>query len=178
MTPASYAKGGKGAHIRFTIVPSDLGLLLVATTAKGVCFVALGDEEEELRGELQTEFPAAEEITRDDENLTPAVASLSAYLEGRTPHTELPLDVRATAFQRRVWQELLAIPCGEIRTYSEIAAKMGVPKAQRAVGRACATNPVSLLIPCHRALRSDGKLAGYRWGINRKKALLELEGVE
>jgi AraC family transcriptional regulator of adaptative response/methylated-DNA-[protein]-cysteine methyltransferase len=178
MTPASYAKGGKGARIRYTIVPSTLGPLLVATTGRGVCFVALGDDDGALVDELKSEFPAADEIARDDENLTPAVASLTAYLQGRAPHAELPLDVRATAFQRRVWQELLAIPCGETRTYSEIAAKLGLPKAQRAVGRACATNPVSLLIPCHRALRSDGKLAGYRWGINRKKALLELEGVE
>jgi len=98
-----------------------------------------------------------------------------AYLEGKTPHAELPLDVQATAFQRRVWQELIAIPCGETRSYSEIAENLGVPKGQRAVGRACATNPVSLVIPCHRALRENGELGGYRWGLERKAALLTNE---
>ena len=97
------------------------------------------------------------------------------YLEGETPHVDLPLDVRATAFQRRVWQELIAIPCGETRSYSEIAERLGLPNGQRAVGRACATNPVSIVIPCHRALRADGGLGGYRWGLKRKRALLDHE---
>ena len=177
MTPASYAKGGQGARIHYTIVPSPLGRLLIAATDKGVCFVALGDREEALTQDLEAEFPAAAEITRNDEALAATVETVVAYLQGRVPHVDLPLDVRATAFQRRVWQELLAIPPGETRTYSQIAETLGLPKGQRAVGRACATNPVSLLIPCHRALRADGGLGGYRWGLGRKQALLSLESA-
>lgn len=175
MTPASYAKGGQGAHISYTIVTSPLGRLLVAATAKGICFLSLGDDDEALVDALEAEFPAAEAIDRDDEAIAPSIEILFAYLRGEAPHPELPLDVRATAFQRRVWQELIAIPCGEIRSYSEIAEALGLPKGQRAVGRACATNPVSLIVPCHRALREDGGLGGYRWGLNRKQALLALE---
>ena len=177
MTPASYAKGGRGARIHYTVIGSPLGRLLVAATEKGVCFVALGEHESTLAQGLEAEFPAAEEITRNDDALAATVESLVAYLEGRSPHVDLPLDVRATAFQRRVWQELLAIPPGETRSYSQIAESLGLPKGQRAVGRACATNPVSLLIPCHRALRADGNLGGYRWGLGRKQALLTLEAA-
>jgi len=175
MTPASYAKGGKGAFIAYDIVESPLGRLLVAATAKGLCFLSLGNDDEKLVVELQREFPQAESIARDQHSIAQSVSVVIDYLEGKTPHAELPLDVRATAFQRRVWQELIAIPCGEIRTYSEIAQALGVPRGQRAVGRACATNPVSLVIPCHRALREDGGLGGYRWGLERKAALLENE---
>ena len=137
--------------------------------------MALDNDDDALRCTLEAEFPAATGVTRNDDALAPAVDSLVEYLEGKVPDIDLPLDVRATAFQRRVWQELLAIPAGETRTYAEIARSLGVPKGQRAVGRACATNPVSLLIPCHRALRSDGGLGGYRWGLGRKEALLTLE---
>ncbi len=175
MTPASYAKGGKGAVIAYDIVESPLGRLLVAATAKGLCFLSLGSDDAKLVAELQREFPQAESIARDEHSIAQSVSVVIDYLEGKTPHVELPLDVRATAFQRRVWQELIAIPCGEIRTYSEIAQALGVPRGQRAVGRACATNPVSLVIPCHRALREDGGLGGYRWGLERKAALLENE---
>ncbi len=175
MTPASYAAGGKGARIVYATVESPLGRLLVAATAKGVCFVSLGADDDALEETLRAEFPAAEEIRRDEQAITPALQVLLRHLAGQTPHARLPLDVRATAFQRRVWQELLAIPYGETRTYSEIAERLGVPKGQRAVGRACATNPVSILIPCHRALRQDGALAGYRWGVERKRALLARE---
>ena len=175
MTPASYAKGGKGARIAYAIVESPLGRLLVAATAKGVCFLALGDEDADLARNLRKEFPEAEEILADEAAIAPALEVLLSHLAGETPHLGLPLDVRATAFQRRVWQELLAIPYGETRTYSQIAERLGVPKGQRAVGRACATNPVSILIPCHRAQRQNGSLAGYRWGVDRKRALLELE---
>ena len=179
MTPASYAKGGKGARINFTTVDSPLGFLLVAATARGVCFVSLGDSEGALEGILRQEFPSAD-IVRDDAAIAPALETLLAYLEGQTPHIDLPLDVRATAFQRRVWQELLAIPAGETRSYADIAAAIGNPKSQRAVGRACASNPVALVVPCHRALREDGGLGGYRWGPERKEALLnhELEMVD
>ena len=179
MTPASYAKGGEGARINYTVVPSQLGFLLVAATARGVCFVSLGDSEGALEGILRQEFPSAD-IVRDDAAIAPALETLLAYLEGQTPHIDLPLDVRATAFQRRVWQELLAIPAGETRSYADIAAAIGNPKSQRAVGRACASNPVALVVPCHRALREDGGLGGYRWGPERKEALLnhELEMVD
>ncbi len=179
MTPASYAKGGKGAGINYTVVPSPLGFLLVAATARGVCFVSLGDSEGALEAILRQEFPSAD-IVRDDAAIAPALETLLAYLEGQTPHIDLPLDVRATAFQRRVWQELLAIPAGETRSYGDIAAAIGNPKGQRAVGRACASNPVALVVPCHRALREDGGLGGYRWGPERKEALLnhELEMVD
>ncbi|RDD63143.1 bifunctional transcriptional activator/DNA repair enzyme AdaA [Ferruginivarius sediminum] len=175
MTPASYAKGGAGARIAFGTIDSPLGLLIVAATDKGVCFVALGDSDEYLEHELRQEFPKADEIRRDDEAIRPALEVLLDYLTGRTPHMDLPLDVRATAFQRRVWQGLLAIPYGETRTYKQLAESLGIPKGQRAVGSACARNPVSLLVPCHRALRGDGGFGGYRWGVKRKKALLERE---
>ena len=175
MTPASYAKGGKGARIAYAIVGCPLGRLLVAATAKGVCFVSIGDRDGELERSLRAEFPEADEIAPDEAAIAPALEVLLRHLAGETPHLALPLDIRATAFQRRVWQELLAIPYGETRTYSQIADRLGVPKGQRAVGRACATNPVSILIPCHRALRQNGSLAGYRWGVERKRALLARE---
>ena len=175
MTPASYAKGGKGAKIAYDVVDSPHGRLLVAATAKGLCFLSLGSADEALVEALHHEFPQADSITRDQHSIAQSVAVVIAFLEGKTPNAELPLDVQATAFQRRVWQELIAIPCGETRSYSEIAGNLGVPKGQRAVGRACATNPVALVIPCHRALRENGELGGYRWGLERKAALLENE---
>ncbi len=175
MTPASYAKGGKGAEIAYDVVASPLGRLLVAATAKGLCFLSLGNDDDALIAELEQEFPKAESITRDRHSIAQSVAVVIDFLEGKTPNAELPLDVQATAFQRRVWQELIAIPCGETRSYSEIAESLGVPKGQRAVGRACATNPVSLVIPCHRALRENGELGGYRWGLDRKAVLLTKE---
>lgn len=175
MTPASYAKGGKGAEIAYDVVASPLGRLLVAATAKGLCFLSLGNDDDALIAELEQEFPKAESITRDRHSIAQSVAVVIDFLEGKTPNAELPLDVQATAFQRRVWQELIAIPCGETRSYSEIAENLGVPKGQRAVGRACATNPVSLVIPCHRALRENGELGGYRWGLDRKAVLLTKE---
>jgi AraC family transcriptional regulator of adaptative response/methylated-DNA-[protein]-cysteine methyltransferase len=175
MTPASYAKGGKGARIAYATVESPLGRLLVAATAKGVCFVSLGDTDAPLVAALEAEFPEAAVIVRDEDAIAPALDDLLAHLEGKTPHLSLPLDVRATAFQRRVWQELMAIPPSETRSYSEIAAALGLPKGQRAVGRACATNPVAIVVPCHRALREDGHLGGYRWGLERKASLLRRE---
>jgi len=177
MTPASYAKGGKGARIAYSIVGSPLGRLLVAATDKGVCFVSLGEDDTGLAQTLAREFPAAEELRRDDILIAPAIEALVAHLTGETPHVALPLDVRATAFQRRVWQELTTIPAGEIRTYAEIAQAIGLPRGQRAVARACATNPVAIVVPCHRVLREDGKLGGYRWGMERKRSLLEREAA-
>jgi len=175
MTPATYAKGGRNARIAYALADSALGRLLVAATARGICFVGLGETDEELERALRREFPAAEEIRREDAALGAAVAALLRYIAGEEPHVDLPLDIRATAFQRRVWEELRRIPHGETRTYSEIARALGDPKARRAVGRACATNPVPLVVPCHRALRQDGALGGYRWGVERKRALIDQE---
>lgn len=177
MTPGTYAKGGRGAAIVYAIRPSPLGRLLVAATGKGLCFVALDDDEAALLDGLRREFPAAESIARDDAAVGEALDQVLAYLAGETPHLALPLDLRATAFQCRVWNELIAIPYGETRSYREIAQALGLPKGQRAVARACASNPVSLVIPCHRVLRDDGNLGGYRWGVRRKARLLSLEAV-
>ncbi len=174
MTPATYRKGGAGARIAWTVAPCALGLLLVAATERGICFVAFDDSVDVLLAELRAEFPHAE-IVPDIGILETWTAEVLRRVEGRPPREDLPLDVRATAFQQRVWRALSEIPQGETRTYSEIARNLGKPTAQRAVGRACATNPVSIVIPCHRARRSDGALAGYRWGIARKEALVEAE---
>lgn len=171
MTPASYAKGGQGAKIAYAIRPCPLGLVLIAATEVGVAMIGFGDTEAYLEDELRTDFPAAE-IVRDDDRIGAWVEPVLAYLEGAAPPHDLPLDVRATAFQMRVWRELIRIPPGETRTYGEIAARLGKPKAARAVGRACATNPVSITIPCHRAVGADGSLTGYRWGKHRKAKLL------
>ncbi len=191
MTPASYAKGGAGARIAYSIITSIHGKLLVAATEKGVCFVCLGEagqfdegsgeSDDALEEQLRQEFPRADEIFRDDARIGPAVESVASYLAGERPRTDqpldLPLDVQATAFQRRVWQELLAIPLGETRSYSEVAEAMGLSKSQRAVANACARNPVALLVPCHRVIREDGTLGGYRWGTDRKTALLAQEAA-
>lgn len=176
MTPASYRKGGAGTQIGYSIVECALGLLLVAATERGVCMVSLAGPAEAamLTQALVAEFPAAQ-IVRDDDRLQPWTTALVAHLAGRQPDLGLPLDVQSTAFQRRVWQLLQAIPYGETRTYSQLARELGQPTATRAVARACATNPVSLVVPCHRAIGVDGSLRGYRWGIERKRALLERE---
>jgi AraC family transcriptional regulator of adaptative response/methylated-DNA-[protein]-cysteine methyltransferase len=175
MTPAVYKKGGKGITIGYTIADSPLGKLLVASTDKGICAVSFGDSEDELKRELGQEFFAAE-INEDDKGLKNAVDSILRGLNGERSILALPLDVRGTAFQMRVWSELRKIPYGETRSYKEVAEKIGDPNAVRAVARACATNPVALVTPCHRVVASDGKLAGYRWGIERKDALLKREG--
>ena len=193
MTPASYRKGGAGANIRYTVAPSALGRLLLAATNKGICAVKLGDTPETLIAELYAEFPAANitphQPTNPPGNLDHWLTAIQEYLDGRRPNLSppleyqdarrpdppLPLDLQATAFQWRVWRRLQAIPPGETRTYRQLADELGQPTASRAVGRACATNPVAPIIPCHRALRTDGNLAGYRWGLHRKQALLDLE---
>lgn len=175
MTPASYAKGGKGAQIAYGCAETPLGRLLVATTEKGLCFVCLGDSDESLIEALEAEFPAADSIEPDQASIAPALRQLVAYLEGERPHLDLPLDVQATAFQRRVWQELITIPYGETRSYGEIAARLGLPQGQRAVAGACARNPVPLVVPCHRVVRQDGQIGGYRWGVRRKAKLIKTE---
>lgn len=175
MTPATYRRGGKGMQISYTIADCALGRLLVATTERGLCAVSLGNSEAELVAALLAEYPAAE-FHRDDIVLCVSVKNLLEHLNSAQIDLNLPLDLQATAFQWRVWQELRAIPYGSTRSYREIAQAIGQPKAVRAVARACATNPVSLVIPCHRVIREDGSLGGYRWGIERKQALLAWEG--
>jgi AraC family transcriptional regulator of adaptative response/methylated-DNA-[protein]-cysteine methyltransferase len=177
MTPAAYQRGGPSSHIRYTLVDCPLGRLLLAGTDRGVCAVYLGDADAPLEGELRREFPAAR-VEHDDAGLAAWAGELVEHLGGRQPHLDLPLDVRATAFQWRVWQELRAIPAGSTRTYGEVAEALGRPSAARAVARACATNPASVLIPCHRVVREDGGLGGYRWGLKRKRALLDRERKE
>jgi AraC family transcriptional regulator of adaptative response/methylated-DNA-[protein]-cysteine methyltransferase len=177
MTPAAYKNGAPGMRVAYAVVASPLGRLLVAATARGICAVSLGASDRELEQALEYEFPKAERV-RDDKALVPWVDVILKHLRGEEPHMELPLDVQATAFQRRVWQALQEIPYGSTRTYSAIAKAIGKPTAVRAVARACATNPASLVIPCHRVIREDGALGGYRWGIERKQRLLELEAAQ
>ena len=176
MTPATYGRGGRHTSIRYAVADCPLGRLLLAATDRGVCALYLGDRDGPLEEELGREFPEAQR--RREAGLGDWLAELVAHLEGRRPHLELPLDVQATAFQWRVWQELRAIPYGSTRTYHEIARALGQPTAARAVARACATNPVSVVIPCHRVVREDGDLGGYRWGLERKRALLARERQE
>jgi len=174
MTPATYKKGGKGMKINYMIVDSPLGKMLVAATEKGICAVSFGDDAESLREELAEEFFSAE-IEDNDAALKNAVNAILKSLDGEKTILTLPLDLRASAFQMRVWSELRKIPFGETRSYKEIAEAVGNPNAVRAVARACATNPVALVNPCHRVIGSDGKLSGYRWGIERKKKILDHE---
>jgi AraC family transcriptional regulator of adaptative response/methylated-DNA-[protein]-cysteine methyltransferase len=174
MTPATYQRGGRNTRIRFSVVACPLGRLLLAGTDRGVCAVYLGDADGPLEATLRQEFPAAE-VARDDAGLNEWAAAVVDHLRGGQPHLDLPLDVQATAFQWRVWQELRAIPYGSTRSYRAVAEALGQPSAARAVARACATNPVSVVIPCHRVVREDGGLGGYRWGLPRKQALLAQE---
>ncbi|HLM18719.1 MAG TPA: methylated-DNA--[protein]-cysteine S-methyltransferase [Acidimicrobiia bacterium] len=175
MTPASYGAGGAGASIAFTVSSSPLGALIVATTARGVCWIALGAEAVALEDGLRVEFPAAAAIARDDDALAPVVAEVLRRIDGEVPREELTLDVRGTAFQVRVWQELQRIPRGETRSYGEVAAAVGVRGGARAVGAACGSNPVSVVVPCHRVVTATGGLGGYAWGVDAKEALLERE---
>lgn len=172
MTPGTYRRGGIGVAIGWTTAPSPLGLLLVATTAIGVCAVYLGDSEHDLLAALEAEFPRAT-ITRGVRR-TDWVAAAVAVASGQAGE-EVPLDLQGTAFQQRVWLALRSIPRGETRTYAELASMIGQPRAARAAARACATNKVSLLVPCHRIVGSDASLTGYRWGVERKRRLLEIE---
>jgi len=174
MTPATYSRGGRGVNINYTIVASSMGRLLVAMTERGVCAVRMGDTDAELEKDLREEFPHAE-IKRDDSALREQVQKILSHLDNNEPRLDLPLDIRATAFQRQVWDKLRAIPYGQTVSYGDVAKALGKPGAVRAVGRACATNPVALVIPCHRVVREDQSLGGYRWGLERKKKLLEKE---
>jgi AraC family transcriptional regulator, regulatory protein of adaptative response / methylated-DNA-[protein]-cysteine methyltransferase len=174
MTPATYRKGGKGMKIEYTIAKSPLGKVLVAATERGVSAVYLGDATNKLVAELRQEYPRAE-ISAAAAGVQRWVSEIVQRIEGKPAQVDLPLDLQATAFQRRVWQELQHIPQGTTRTYSQVARALGNPKAVRAVARACATNPVSVVVPCHRVVRQDGNLAGYRWGLSRKEQLLATE---
>ncbi len=174
MTPAAYRRGGEGLAIAYTIVDSPVGRLLVAGTDKGICSVKLGDRDEQLTQDLAREFPAAR-VSHDGSAFDSWVRAIVAHLDGRVPHLDLPIDVQATAFQWKVWRHLQSIPYGQTRTYGDVARAIGKPSAVRAVARACATNPVGLVVPCHRVIQKDGGLGGYRWGTQRKLALLERE---
>ncbi len=176
MTPATYRQGGAGMKIHYTIVSSPLGRLLVGATDRGISALYLGKDDGPLESSLRKEYPRAE-IQRDRNGLEGWVGKILEHLRGREPNLDLPTDVQATAFQRRVWEELRKIPYGTTRTYSQVARAIGKPKAIRAVARACATNPVSVVVPCHRVVREDGNLAGYRWGLERKLALLQNESA-
>ncbi len=174
MTPATYRRDGKGVSIKYATADTSFGKLLVAATEKGVCAVAFGDTGAELAANLTEEFPAAE-IQPDENNLRNYVRAIVEHLDGTRRTLELPLDLQATAFQLQVWAQLRRIPYGETRSYKQIAENLGNAKAVRAVARACATNPVALITPCHRVVGANDDLSGYRWGVDRKKMLLEKE---
>ncbi len=174
MTPSAYRAGAQGQHLQYATASCALGRVLVAATAKGICSVALGDADAPLVAALRDEFPHAS-IARAPREMRAWVAQIVEHLAGRLPHLELPLDVRATAFQWQVWNALRTIPRGDTRTYADVATAIGRPRSARAVARACATNPVALLIPCHRIVPAAGGVGGYRWGSSRKQALLTRE---
>ncbi|HWD95064.1 MAG TPA: bifunctional DNA-binding transcriptional regulator/O6-methylguanine-DNA methyltransferase Ada [Acidimicrobiales bacterium] len=174
MAPNRYRKGGMGEQITFTTAESPLGWVVVARTPRGVCSIRVGNDEDALVRELTKEFSKAR-IERDDKGLIDVVAVLAGALKGECDATELPLDIAGTAFQLRVWDALRAIPLGETRTYSQIAQQIGAPRAVRAVASACAANEAALAIPCHRVVRKDGSMGGYRWGVEVKEQILDAE---
>jgi len=174
MTPGVYRAGGRDAEIRFAIGQCSLGAILVAESGKGICAILLGDDADALLHDLQDRFPRAK-LIGGDTAFEARVARVVGFIEAPAMGLDLPLDLRGTAFQQRVWQALSEIPPGSTATYSEIAQRIGMPKAVRAVARACAANAVAVAIPCHRVVRNDGALSGYRWGVARKRALLDRE---
>lgn len=174
MTPSQYGNGAAGVRIRYALSPCSLGWLLVAATDRGICLTSLGDAPQPLEERLAARFPNAEQL-EDDPQLSGWVAQIVSMLETPTTACELPLDIRGTVFQRQVWEALRSIPPGETSTYSAIAKQIGRPKAVRAVGNACGSNPVAPIIPCHRVLASDGTLGGYGFGLERKRTLLARE---
>ncbi len=178
MTPAQYRRGGEGLEISYAAIETPFGRVLVGATDRGICFIRFGDDVDELASQLKREFrnadvnPMSRPYHPDFERW---VAALSRHLEGQQPHLDLPLDIRATAFQMRVWRYLQSIPYGSVESYAEVAAGIGQPTAARAVARACAANPVAIAIPCHRVIRGTGELGGYRWGLDRKRTLIDRE---
>jgi len=177
MTPTEYRAGGSNAAIRFAVGECSLGSILVARSQRGVVAIRLGDDPDSLARELQDQFPHAEFIGGDPE-FEALVATVVGFIEAPSLGLDLPLDVRGTAFQQRVWQALRDIPVGKTASYSDVARSIGAPKSARAVAKACAANGLAVAIPCHRVVRSDGQLSGYRWGVRRKKLLLEQESKE
>ena len=176
MTPSAMKKGGRGETIRYTFADSPLGRMLVAATARGLCTVAFADGDQELLAELKGRFPSAE-LKRLDAELTREVESVLGLISESPRAVDLPLDIRMTAFQERVWKALAAIPPGQLKTYGEIAREVGSPKGAMAVGQALGSNPLALVIPCHRVVAGDGGMTGWRWGLERKQRLLEREGA-
>ncbi len=178
MTPANYRDGGRGQVVCWSTLQTRLGLALVAATQRGICAVALGDDETSLAAELRSEFPHAQLHRVDagrDVFLAPRVRAVADLLEDRAPATRLDAEVRGTAFQARVWDALMRIPRGQTRSYAQVAGEIGAPKAARAVAHACAQNRLAVVVPCHRVVRGDGSPGGYRWGLPRKLALLAAE---
>ncbi len=174
MSPGAFRRGGAGLRIEYTIVRCPLGRLLVGATERGICAVCMGDSDAAVKAALSEDYPSAD-LHRNDEGLHKWVAALRNYFSGQEFDLNLPVDVQATAFQSRVWKEIQSIPYGSTTTYGKIASALGAPHAARAVAKACATNPVSLVVPCHRVIGEDGTLRGYRWGKKRKQSLLLLE---
>jgi len=174
MSPSAFRKGGAKAEIRFALAQCSLGAILVASTEKGLCAISLGDEPEPLLIELQNRFPQAR-LIGGDAAFEALVARVVAFVEAPGTGLDLPLDIRGTAFQQRVWQALRDIRAGETVSYAELAARIGDPKAVRAVAGACAANTLAVAIPCHRVVRSDGAISGYRWGVARKREILDRE---
>ena len=174
MTPTNYRAGGANVEIRFAVGECSLGSILVARSERGLCAIFLGDDPQALARELQDRFPRAE-LVGGDGDFEQLVARVVGFVEAPGIGLDLPLDVRGTAFQQRVWQALREIPAGQKATYTEIAERIGAPKAVRAVGQACGANPLAVAIPCHRVVRTDGGLSGYHWGVERKRSLLEME---
>jgi AraC family transcriptional regulator of adaptative response/methylated-DNA-[protein]-cysteine methyltransferase len=178
MTPASFRAGGAGETIRWSLVDTALGTALVATTQRGICMVELGDDAAALETKLRAGFPRAQLQRVDagrDEFLAPRMQAVAARLAGR--QDEVPVDLLGTAFQKKVWDALMKIPAGETRSYAELAAQLGQPRAARAVASACARNKVAVVVPCHRVIRGDGALGGYRWGLPLKQRLLRREAA-
>ena len=178
MTPAQYRRGGQGVTISYASAETPVGLMMVGATDRGICFVQFGENSVALLQQLRREYPNAEIKPMENANephLATWVSALSKHLESGEAHVDLPLDVRATAFQMRVWTYLQSIPAGELQSYSEVAQGIGAGGAARAVARACASNVCAIVIPCHRVIRGNGELGGYRWGVGRKRALIDRE---
>jgi AraC family transcriptional regulator of adaptative response/methylated-DNA-[protein]-cysteine methyltransferase len=174
MTPGARRRGGNGETIRFVTVATPLGWALVAATGRGICMTALGDDRDSLVASLEKRFPSAQ-LLAEDAQLKKWAERIVRFITAPDQNLDLPLDIRGTAFQARVWRALRKIPLGKTASYSELAKALGQPKAVRAVAQACAANKLALLVPCHRVIRSDGDLGGYRWGLERKRALLARE---
>lgn len=178
MTPAQYRRAGDGVAISYASLETPVGLMLIGATDRGICFVQFGESEGALVEQLRSEYPRATIAAMETPHhpqFARWIEAIAKHLDGEGPHAELPLDIRATAFQMRVWRYLQSIPYGDVQSYGEVAAGIGQPKASRAVGHACARNPIAIVIPCHRVIRESGHLGCYRWGLERKRAIIDRE---